>query len=110
MILSIDNVRNKSAEYLRPYLWAKSNDGEWEARNFIFLNRENENKSIPNEDFRVEAGYKEKVSLFISIYEIGENNQKPMPDLDKDTLRLVIETESGKRLFILIKANWISRG
>ncbi len=110
MVLSINNFHNKSAEYLRAYLNAKSNDGVWEAKNFVFLNRENEDKSEPNQDFRVEAGYKEKVSLFISIYEIGEHNQKPMPDVDKDTLKLVIETESGKTLALPIKAGWIGNG
>lgn len=110
MVLSINNFHNKSAEYLRAYLNAKSNDGVWEAKNFVFLNREDEDKSRPNEDFRVEAGYKEKVSLFVSIYEIGERNQKPMPDVDKDTLRLVIETEIGKTLTLPIKAGWIGNG
>ncbi len=110
MVLSINNFHNKSAEYLRAYLHAKSNDGKWEARNFTFLNRENEGKSSPNEDFRVEAGYKEKVALFVSIYEIGETNQKSMPDVDRDTLRLIIETESGKTLTLPIKAGWISNG
>ncbi len=108
MVLSINNFRNNSAEYLRAYLSAKSNDGAWEARNFVFLNRENEDKSRPNEDFRVEAGYKEKVSLFVSVYEIGEHNQRSIPDIDRDTLKLVIETESGKTLTLPIKAGWIS--
>lgn len=108
MVLSINNFHNKSAEYLRAYLSAKSNDGIWEARNFVFLNRENEDKSRPNEDFRVEAGYKEKVSLFVSIYDIKDRDQKSMPDIDRDTLKLVIKTESGKTLTLPIKAGWIS--
>lgn len=110
MVLSINNFHNKSAEYLKAYLIAKEGDEVWNAKNFVFLNRENEDGSRPNEDFRVEAGYKERVSLFVSIYEIGERNQKPMPDIDRDTLKLVIETESGKTLTLPIKAGWISNG
>lgn len=109
MVLSINNAHNKSAEYLKAYLLAKSNDGVWKARNFVFLNRENEDKSRPNEDFRVGAGYKEKVSLFVSVYEIGERNQKSIPDIDRNTIKLVIETESGKTLTLPIKAGWISK-
>jgi len=110
MVLSINNYHNKPAEYLRAYLNANSNDGVWEARNFIFLNREKEDKSRPNEDFRVEAGYKERVSLFVSIYEIGNRDQKSMPDIDRDTLKLVIETESENKLTLPIKAGWITNG
>lgn len=110
VVLSINNFHNKSPEYLRAYLVAKSNNGEWEARNFIFQNQENEAKSKPNEDFRVEAGYKEKVSLFISCYDIGLREQKPMPDIDKDTLELIIETESRKKITLPIKAGWIYKG
>lgn len=110
MVLLINNFHNKSPEYLKVYLLAKSNDGEWEARNFVFLNREDENKSRPNEDLRIEPGYKEKVSLFISSYDIGLREQKPMPDIDRDTLKLVVETESGKTLTLPIKAGWIGKG
>lgn len=110
MVLSINNYHNKFPEYLRPYLLAKSSEGKWEARNFLFLNREDEKKSRPNEDFRVEPGYKEKVSLFISNYDIGFREQQLMPDIDKDTLKLVIETESGKKFTLPIKAGWISKG
>jgi len=110
MILSINNFHNKFPEYLRAYLVAKSNDGKWEAKNFVFLNRENENKSRPNEDFRIEPGYKEKVSLFISNYDIGHRKQESMPDIDKDTLKLIIKTESGKTITLPIRAGWISKG
>ncbi|OGK13477.1 hypothetical protein A3A93_01470 [Candidatus Roizmanbacteria bacterium RIFCSPLOWO2_01_FULL_38_12] len=110
MVLSINNFRNKSPEYIKAYLVGNSNDGRWEARNFIFLNREDESKTRSNEDFRVEAGYKEKVSLFVSNYDIGFTGQKPMPDIDKDSLELIIETESEKKITLPIKAGWIYKG
>ncbi len=110
MVLTINNAHSKSSEYISPYLFAKSNDGVWEAKNFIFLNRENENKSRPNEDLRIEPEYKEIISLFVSAYEIEDREQKPMPDIDMDTLRLVIKTESGKIFTLPIKAGWVTRG
>lgn len=110
MVLSINNFRNKSAEYLSASLHAKSNDGIWEAKNYIFLNREDERKSIPNEEFRVESGYKEKVSLFVSVYEPEDREHKLMPDIDKNTIELIIKTESGKKLILPIKAGWVGNG
>ena len=74
------------------------------------MNREDESKTRSNEDFRVEAGYKEKVSLFVSNYDIGFTGQKPMPDIDKDSLELIIETESEKKITLPIKAGWIYKG
>jgi hypothetical protein len=108
MVLSINNFRNKLPEYIRAYLLAKSTDGRWEARNFVFLNREDEKKSRANEDFRIEPGYKEKVSLFVSSYNVGTIGS--MPDIDRDTLKLIIETESGNTFTLPIKAGWISKG
>ena len=33
-----------------------------------------------------------------------------MPDIDRDTLKLIIETESGKTFPLPIKAGWITIG
>jgi hypothetical protein len=110
MVLSINNYHNKSPEYLRAYLLAKSTDGKWEAKNYVFVNREDERKSRPNEAFRIEPGYMEKISLFVSCHEIGNREQIHMPDIDRDTLKLIIETESSKTFTLPIKAGWISNG
>lgn len=110
MVLLINNFRNKSPEYIRAYLVANSNDGIWEAKNFLFVNRSDEAKSQPNEDFRIEPEYKEKVSLFVSNYDIGLNEPKPLPDIDRDTLKLIVETESGKKFTLPIRVGWIVQG
>ena len=110
MVLSVNNFRNKSPEYLKAYLVAGSSGGGWKGENFMFQNREDERKSAPNEDYRIEPGYKEKVSLFISSYDVGDREQRPMPDIDRDTMKLVVETESGKKFTLPIKPGWISRG
>lgn len=110
MVLLINNFHNKSPEYIRAYMLAKSNDGIWEAKNFVFLNKDNEDKSQPNEDFRIEPEYKETVSLFVSNYDIGLNEPKPLPDIDRDTLKLIVETESGKKFTLPVRAGWIVQG
>lgn len=110
MVLQINNFHNNSPEYIKPYLVAKSNDGEWKATNFVFQNPKNENDSHPNQDYRVEAKYKETISLFISDYDIGHSEQRTMPDIDRDTLKLVIEMESGKKFTLTIRAGWITQG
>lgn len=110
IILLINNFRNNSPEYLRAHLVAKSGEKLWEAKNFLFWKRDDENKSTPNEDLRIEAGYKEKVSLFISDREVGNSDQRPRPNFDDDTLSLVVETESGDTFTLPIKPGWIVKG
>lgn len=107
IILSINNFHNRSPEYIRAHLVAKTTGGIWEAKNFVFIDRDSEDKSKANEDYRVEPKSKEKISLFVSNYDIGASERKPIPDIDRDTLKLVIETESGKKIIIPIKPGWI---
>lgn len=100
MVLSVNNFHNDSPEYIKVYLTANSNDGLWEGRNYIFQNQEDERKSQPNDELRVEPKYKKNVSLFVSNYDVGNSGQNPMPDIDKDTMKLNIETESGKKIVL----------
>ncbi|MEA2097266.1 MAG: hypothetical protein U9P73_11335 [Candidatus Cloacimonadota bacterium] len=110
LVLEINNYHNNSPEYIKAYLVANSNDGQWKATNYIFRNTKNEDDSQPNQEYRIEPKFKEKVAVFISNYDIGLNERKPMPDIDKDTLKLILETESKKKVSIKIKPAWIKQG
>lgn len=110
LVLEINNYHNNSPEYIKAYLIANSNDGKWKATNYIFQDPKKEDNSQPNQEYRIEPQSKEKVAIFISNYEIGLNERKSMPDIDKDSLKLVLETESKKKISIYIKPGWIKSG
>lgn len=106
--LIVNNYKNDSPEYLKASLLANSNDGEWKATNFIFEDPEIPEKSKFNSEYRIEPGYKKKVTLFLSNFDIVNIRERiPMPDVDRDTLRLIVETENGKKFKMPIRAGWI---
>jgi hypothetical protein len=104
--LRINNYNNESPEYIRVYLRAKSTDGHGK-RQITYLNKINEDKSDPNHEYRIDGTHKEDVSVFISQYNVGHSEREQFPDLDRDTLELIVSTESKKRFVIPIKPGWI---
>ena len=107
VVLRINNYNNESPEYIKVYLRAKSTDGVWEAVNYIFQNKLNEDKSDPNHEYRIEGTHKEDVSVFVSPYNIEHGDKEKFPDIDRDTLKLIVTTESKKTFVIPIRPGWI---
>jgi len=107
IVLRLNNYNNDSPEYIKVSLEAKSNDGKWEATNYVFQNKTNEDKSDPNHEYRIEGTHKEDVSVFISQYNIGHGEREKFPDIDIDTIKLIVSTESKKTFVIPIRPGWI---
>lgn len=102
-VLDINNYRSSKPDYLRAHLEVTGSDDSWCAETFVFENTGSGSHSEPNIDYKVEARVKEKVKVFISPYEVTTKEQKPMSGFDRDTLKLVVKTESDKKFVIPIK-------
>lgn len=107
--LEVDNYNSNQPNYITVALKAKDNNGEWIAKHFIFEGTKI-NKLKPDQPLLIEAKTIKPIGVFISDTEIGSNNQIPMPNIDIDTLELIITTRSGSIIIVPIKTGWISKG
>jgi hypothetical protein len=101
--LEIDNYNSSHPDYLTFTLQANIRDGKWTAGNFIILSTK-PNDYRPNQPVYVEGKRVEQITILISDSEFGTPGQRLMPDLDKDTLELIVKTRSGQELHIPTKA------
>lgn len=105
-ILNVDNFNNSKPDYLKACLQAKDSFGEkWETNYFIFETKKPE-QNLP---YRINEGEELKVSVFLSDQEFSHNPQghRFKPNLDKDTLVLLVSTKSGIDFKFPIHANII---
>ncbi|OGM26853.1 hypothetical protein A2627_05560 [Candidatus Woesebacteria bacterium RIFCSPHIGHO2_01_FULL_39_28] len=109
--LTIDNYKNSRPDYLKTMLIAHDTDGKWTANHFIFETGKAEHQYQKDEEFRIEPYEVKTVPVFISQTEPATNTVRtPMPDFDRDTLKLVISTKSGAEFIIPIKPGWVANG
>jgi hypothetical protein len=109
--LKIDNFNNDKPDYFNARLEARWTDGTWSAENFIFEETSNPSTRKVNEHLRVEANEERDVCLFISDKSPKDSDKKrKMPNIDRDTLKLIIFAKGGYRCVIQIKPGWLSLG
>lgn len=103
-VLNVDNFNNQKPDYLKASLEARDPVGEkWKADFFIFETE----KPTQNLQYRINEGEEKKVKLFLSDQEFSHNPQEHRfkPNLDKDSLVLIISTKSGINFKFPIHAN-----
>jgi hypothetical protein len=104
--LHIDNYKSNKPDYVSISVKAKTADGnEWVAKHFIY-----EKVDKQDLEFRIEANEVKTVTAFVSDYKADNQTRKPMPELDKKTLTIEIETKSGEHLTIPISEVRIIKG
>lgn len=108
-VIEIDNYSNPSPDFVSVRLMAKGNDGDWRANNFCFQSPEPQGQKV-NFPWRVEARDMVTIGVFISPEQFGDMTRKPMPDFDRDTLKLEISTRGGTITTIPIKPGFIRPG
>lgn len=109
--LKIDNFNNNKPDYFSARLEAKYIDGVWKADNYIFEEISNPTVRKVNEQLRVEANEERDIRLFISDKSPADGNKKrKMPNIDRDTLRLLLSAKGGYKQVIIIKPGWLSLG
>ncbi|PIY70389.1 hypothetical protein COY89_01390 [Candidatus Roizmanbacteria bacterium CG_4_10_14_0_8_um_filter_36_36] len=107
--LEIDNYNNDQPDYVTVALRAKITDGEWNATHFIFENMK-DNKRKHDQPLLIERKEIKQIGVFISDTEVGSQGQHQMPNIDTDTMELIIKTRSNQNLYIPIKGGWITKG
>lgn len=111
IVLYIDNFKSNKNDYIKVSLAASSNDGVWNASNFVFVLGTHETADIrENVDFEIGDGKRETVPVFISDRGFGNADKRAMPEFDKDKLFLNMTTASGKEFAIPIKSGLIQHG
>lgn len=104
--LIIDNYKPGVPDYISVSLEASLGDEEWKGDSFIF-----EGAKKLNEDYRIEAHEIKQLDVFISDSPPSRMSlQLPMPDIDRDTLKLIVKTKSGAEFSIPFSASWIQKG
>jgi len=108
--LAIDNFKSNNPDYIKASIRVKTSDGMWGANHFLFVTGRSENPVDPDEEIRIEPKVVKKVAVLISDYlVVGTEFTKPMPDIDRDTMEIVVETKSGKTFTLPIKPSWITK-
>ena len=107
--LEIDNYNSNQPDYISVALRAKNNDGQWNATHFIFESTKS-NKKKADEPLFVKAKEIKRTGVFVSDTEVGLKGQRQMPDIDTDSLELLIETRGNQNFSIPIKPSWIKKG
>lgn len=111
LVLFIDNFKSNKNDYVNVSLTAKSNDDTWIAKNFVFIEGSMESANIrENIEYKIEAGKKETIQVFISDCKYGTAEKRPMPEFNRDTLYLKAKTATDKEFSIRIKPGWIQLG
>lgn len=113
LALKIDNYKSNLTDYVFVALRAKGNDsnnGMFNFTNFVFGGTNKDNEFRPNEPFEIGANKVKQVVVFISDTAVGTSGQRQMPDVDIDTLQLIVSAQSGQVITNLIPPGWITRG
>jgi len=100
LVISINNFKSNKPDYIYVELTAKDNDGVWKASNFEFESSSEHGEMSINKPFRIEANSKTTISVFIS--NSTDNQRIPLPDLDRDTLKVLVKTESGTEFEFIV--------
>ena len=104
--LDVDNFNSKKPDYIKVSLYANNSAGEkWIAKNFIF---DEVNKQ--DQELRVEPEEMKSACVFISNYKADSQTRETFPDIDKESINLIVETRSGARFDLPVSGNLIMRG
>lgn len=105
--LTLDNYKGQAPDYITNVVLREHSGDHWESKHFLF-----ESLRVVDGPLKVEAqDLKENVMVYISDQEpTGLRERRPMPDIDRDTLKLIIHTKSGRQIYIKIKPGWIHEG
>jgi len=97
--LHIDNYESEIPDFITKVLIeANSNDGLWQTQHFKFAG----NKT--DEEFKIDARDIKDMQVYLSDgIEEGLRNPRKMPNLDRDTFKLIVITRSKKQISIPIK-------
>ena len=105
LVINIDNFRSNKPDFVSASLIAKDNDGIWEGKYFEFESSKEHGDYSLGRPYKIQAHDEKKVSVFISNN--MDESRKTMPDIDRDTLVLVVKTKSGKEFKYRIKPAFI---
>ncbi|MBU4210475.1 hypothetical protein KKC08_00690 [Patescibacteria group bacterium] len=102
-VLLVDNYENNRPDFITSIaIEAKDTDGIWKTSHFLF-----EGLKL-DQELKVDANDRGNYQFYVSDTESeGIRYPRKMPDLDRDTLKLVIKTRSGVVESIDIKPGWI---
>lgn len=104
--LDVDNFNSKKPDYIKVSLYANNSIGErWVAKNFIF-----DEVGKQDQELRVEPEEMKSVCVFISDYKADSQTRETFPDIDKESMNLIIETRSGVKFDLPVGGNLIMRG
>lgn len=101
--LRIDNYESEIPDYITNIvIQANSNDGVWQTQHFKFSGLKFD------EEYKIEAHDIKNTQVYLSdnINE-GLRNPRKMPDLDRDTLKLIVFTRSREKIEIKFKPGWV---
>lgn len=104
--LTLDNSKGSAPEYITSIILKEMSGDHWESKHF----------KIDRDDKRVDEEYKvdaydriQSIGVYVSdTLPDGLGNKRPRPDLDKDTLKVIIKTLSGNEIMLDdIKPGWL---
>lgn len=101
--LSIDNFLSSKPDIIDKVFLEETTGDRWTGKNFMF-----EGQKI-NEFFKIEPhGVVQGINVYVSDM-IGEGlrNPRKRPDVDKNSVKLIVSTRSRKIFEIPIRAGWI---
>jgi hypothetical protein len=109
--LRINNFKNNKPDYVKVQLKSNTSEGVWESQHFIF-NETKEERDQPDKPFEVAPNKIVEIAVVLSQdypAHSRTNTQKvSKPDLDTDTVILIVSTESGVRQEIKIKPSLVA--
>lgn len=104
--LKINNFKSNKNDYVTVKLKGKTTDGIWESQHFIFQQTKQE-LDKPDKPFEVPANKIVEIGVILSELYPEHSPRSTVkitkPDLDRDTVLLIITTESGVEQEIKIK-------
>ncbi len=107
IFIKVDNYKSNKPDYIKVSLKGTLGGDPWMANNFLFEGQLNQKYTL-NQDYRIEPNEIKEAVVLIGKEKPPNENQTLMPDIDKDNLQIEINTRSGKKILIPIKAALIS--
>jgi hypothetical protein len=107
-VLKVDNYKSSIPDYVRVRVAAKGNDGRVDFKHFQFERAKGGLEMDLNEPFKISERDIKTLSVFVS--DTDSEEKRPMLDIDKDTVEVVVNTRSGKEFRFPVPTSVIRTG
>lgn len=103
--LEIDNFKSDRPDYVSVSITANLVDGgRWVGKHFVFEGK------AKDEEFRIAAHTPEKVTVLVFDDQAHRSERKPMPEIDKKTLKIEVSTRGGGKFFMPLEESQVTEG